>query len=57
MVIFEEGDLCSTCNSRNGDRTTVTFLDVENSVDVRLCEDCYLDFSADEGLELTPAEE
>ena len=57
MVMGNERDLCSTCNSGPGDRTTVTFTDAEKSVDVRLCEDCYRDFSMDEGIDLSPADE
>ena len=53
----DERDLCSTCTSGPGDRTTVTFTNTEKSVDVRLCEDCYRDFSMDEGIDLSPVDE
>ena len=53
----DERSRCSTCNSEPGDRTKITFTDNEKYVTIRLCEECYTDFAADDGIDLTLVEE
>jgi len=44
---------CSVCNSAPGKQTKIEFVDSGKSVSLPLCDDCYADFSADEGLTVT----